>query len=128
MERELSLAVVGLDYDNADGSSRRFEMALCVPGEPVHLVPEPKNRHDRRAVAVMSARGIQLGYLTAERCGYIGGLIAAGEKHEAFFQEPGRSAAVIRVRFGGGRPTMPARVPEMVEAAPIDPDGPEWGA
>lgn len=114
--RELSLAVVGLDYPNRDRSNRRFEMALCAPGEPVYLVREPKNRVDPRAVAVVSVRGIQLGYLTAERCGWIGGRLLAGEDYEAFFQEPTRSAAIIRVRFGGGRPTLPAsREPEDVD-------------
>jgi hypothetical protein len=111
--RELSLAVVGLDYPNADKSNRRFEMALCAHGEPIYLVREPKNRADPRAVAVVSVRGIQLGYLTAERCGWIGSRLLAGEEYEAFFQEPGRSAAIIRVRFGGGRPTLPdPREPE----------------
>lgn len=104
---ELSLAVVGLDFLNADRSNRRFEQALCVRGEPVHLVREPRNRADPRAVAVISARGIQLGYLTAERCGLIGGWLDADVKHEAVFQEPGRAAAIIRARFGGGRLKLP---------------------
>lgn len=65
----LSLAVVGAQYPNRDGSDRRFEILLCTPGEPVELVPEPRNRHDENAVAVRSARGVQIGYLTAERCG-----------------------------------------------------------
>jgi hypothetical protein len=111
---ELSLAVVGLDFPNADRSNRRFEMALCIRGEPVHLVPEPSNRADPRAIAVVSCRGIQLGYLTAERCGLIGGWLAAGEKHEAVFQEPGRYAAVIRVRFGGGRLSLPVERDDVV--------------
>ena len=123
MPLELSLAVVGLDFPNVDKSNRRFEMALCFPGEPVHLVPDPKNRADPRAVAVVSARGTQLGYLTAERCGLIGARLEAGEHYEAFFQEPGRAAAVIRVRFGGGAPTMPAPVAPREEA--LEPD---WGA
>lgn len=131
-ERELSLAVVGLDYPNPDRSksNRRFEMALCTPGEAVELRPEPKNPHDPRAVAVFSARDIQLGYLSAERCGWIGGKIKAGEEYQAVFQEPGAAAAIIRVRFGGGRPTLPA---SRSMGIPIDdfvpdPEGPEWGA
>lgn len=111
---ELSLAVVGLDHPNPDRSNRRFEMALCLRGEPVHFVPEPKNRADPRAIAVVSARGIQLGYLTAERCGLIGGWLAAGVKHEAVFQEPGRYAAVIRARFGGGQMTLPVERDDVV--------------
>lgn len=111
--REVSLAVVGLDFPNEDRSksNRRFEVALCAPGEEVQLVPEPKNKHDRRAVAVFSCRGIQLGYLTAERCGWIGGRLANGEEYVAVFQEARASAAIIRVRFGGGHPTIPAAAP-----------------
>ncbi|TPG14596.1 HIRAN domain-containing protein [Sphingomonas oligophenolica] len=119
---ELSLAVVGLDFPNADRSNRRFEMALCVPGEPVHLVREPRNKADPRAVAVVSCRAIQLGYLTAERCGWIGARIGSGEAFEALFQDHGRHAAVIRVRFGGGTVTLPAPRP-TVEDEPFD-----WGA
>ena len=123
MPLELSLAVVGLDFPNTDKSNRRFEMALCFPGEPVHLVPDPKNRADPRAVAVLSARGTQLGYLTAERCGLIGARLEAGERYEAFFQEPSRAAAFIRVRFGGGPPTMPAPATREVQDLDVD-----WGA
>lgn len=129
--RELSLAVVGLEYPNADGSDRRFEAELCPPGERVDLVPEPKNPVDPRAVAVISARGVQIGYLTAARCGWIGGRIAAGEDFQALFQELRGSVAVIRVRFGGGAPALPTRDRPMRDAEVefyADPDGPEWGA
>src|SRR5690349_9077690 len=43
--------VVGSMHPNADGSNRLFEIALCVPGEPITLVREPKNKHDPSAVA-----------------------------------------------------------------------------
>jgi len=104
---ELSLAVVGLDFPNPDGSNRRFELALMRPGDPVELRREPKNPADPRAVGVFSEGGIRIGYLTAERCGWIGARIARGEAMRAVFQEAGRTAAVIRVRFGGGEPTLP---------------------
>jgi hypothetical protein len=119
--REFSLAVVGINYLNADQSNRRFELAMCVPGEPAHLVTEPTNKHDPAAVAVFSARGIQIGYLTSERCVWIGARIRAGEEQEAVFQDSGRHAATIRIRFGGGSPTLPAPRPK----APA-PDGDEW--
>lgn len=105
--KEFSLAVVGINHLNADHSNRRFELAMCVPGEPAHLVPEPSNKHDPAAVAVFSARGIQIGYLSSERCVWIGARIRAGEEHEAVFQDCARHAATIRVRFGGGSPTLP---------------------
>ncbi|PAX07281.1 HIRAN domain-containing protein [Sphingomonas lenta] len=109
--QELSLAVVGLDFPNADKSrsNRRFEVALCRPGDPVELRPEPKNPADPRAVAVYSERGVQMGYLSAERCGLIGKRLNAGDAYRAVFQEADRHKAVIRVRFGGGEPTLPAR-------------------
>lgn len=109
--QELSLAVVGLDFPNADKSrsNRRFEVALCCPGDPVELRPEPKNPADPRAVAVYSERGVQMGYLSAERCGLIGKRLNAGDEYRALFQEADRFKAVIRVRFGGGEPTLPAR-------------------
>lgn len=125
---EMSLAVVGLDYPNADRTHRRFEMALCTRGEAVKLIREPKNEHDRRAVAVFSARGIQLGYLTAERCGLISGWLESGELCDAVFQEPGRSAAIIRVRFGEGRITLPqAREDVATDWSEEGGDAFDWG-
>lgn len=131
-ERELSLAVVGLDFPNRTKpkGNRRFEMRLCSPGEPVELRLEPKNPADPNAVAVFSARGIQLGYLTAERAPWIGGKIRNGEPFQAVFQEPSASAAWIRIRFGGGTPTLPRPrpAPPSYDDFVPDPEGPEWGA
>lgn len=104
----LSLAVVGADYPNRRGPGRRFEIEICKPGEPVQLVPEPKNPADPRAVAVFSARAVQIGYLTAERCGWIGGMIADGRELRAIFQSKTRYGALIRVAFDGEEPEIPA--------------------
>ena len=138
-QRELSLAVVGLQFANTDKSksSRRFEALLCKPGEPVELRPEPKNPADTRAIAVFSARGVQLGYLTAERAPWIGGKLGAGEEAAAIFQGLGNGIAIIRLRFGGDAPTLPPERPaggDTANRTPIDdefypdPEGPEWGA
>ncbi|WP_380925512.1 HIRAN domain-containing protein [Sphingomonas leidyi] len=129
-ERELSLAVVGIPYDNADGSSRRFELLLCAAGDPVELRPEPTNEHDPRAIAVFSERGVQLGYLSAERCGWIGRMMADGAPVVAIFQEVLETSAVIRARFGGGNPTLPASgAPAASDSDFVpDPDPGIWGA
>lgn len=141
-EREMSLSVVGIAYSNDDKakSSRRFEMLLCSPGDPVQLRREPKNEHDEFAVAVFSDRGTQLGYLSADRAPWIGSKIAAGDDIAGIFQAPGATAAVIRVRIGGGAPTLPPPLPpELPRPTTVDhdatapdfysdPDGPEWGA
>jgi hypothetical protein len=107
----LSLAVVGAQYPNKRGPTRRFEIALCKPGEPVELRPEPKNPADPRAIAVFSERGVQLGYLTAERCGRIGALMRAGREVRAVFQEATSWGAVIRCAFDGEEPVVPALRP-----------------
>lgn len=130
---ETSLAVVGIDYVNADKakSSRRFEVRLCAPGEPVELRPEPNNKHDEHAVAVFSARGIQIGYLSAERAPAIGAKIRAGKPIRAIFQREIATAAIIRVRFDGEEPTLPPAPPPeptRIEEDYADPEGPTWGA
>lgn len=138
---ELTLAVVGIDYPNADKSksSRRMELMICAPGEPVALRLEPRNEFDEWAVAVFSQRGVQLGYLTSQRAPYITKRIKAGEDLVAIYQGLVGKAGYIRVRFDGGQPAVlplpaatPAALPEFVD--PLDdtfvpdPDGPDWGA
>lgn len=123
----LSLAVVGADYPNKTGPTRRFEIALCGPGEPVELRPEPDNPADPRAVAVYSDRGVQLGYLTAERAPWFGSMISSGRVITAIFQEQTRYGAAIRVAFDGQEPELPERAEST---APVyddacDPD-PGW--
>ncbi|SEN08219.1 HIRAN domain-containing protein [Sphingomonas gellani] len=129
---EMTLAVVGLDHPNSDKarSNRRYDALLCVPGEPVELRPEPDNPHDPHAVAVFGARGVQIGYLTAERAPWIGARIRAGEAAVALFQGMGGNAAFVRIRFGGDAPTLPPAAPrsQIAVAEYADPDGPEWGA
>lgn len=113
----LSLAVVGADFPNRKGPTRRFAIAICQPGEPVELIPEPKNPADPRAVAVIDARGVQLGYLSAERCGWISKLMAEGREVTAIFQRAASYGAVIRVAFDGEAPTLPPPAPAPPEPA-----------
>ena len=126
--RELSLAVVGLDFPNVDKSNRRFEMAMCTYGEPVHLVREPKHQADENAIAVVSARGIQLGYITSQRAAIIARWLDAGERYEALFQDRGRSAAIIRTRFGGGKLCLPPERDDLTtDWAEEGGDAFDWG-
>jgi len=111
---DMTLQVVGGIHPNADGSNRLFEIALCMPGEPISLVPEPKNKHDPLAVAVFSARGIQIGYLSAERCGWIGAKIRLGEELRVLFQSAVKGGALVRVGFAGDDPVLPSTRPATV--------------
>ena len=138
---ELTTSIVGIDFPNTDKSrsNRRMEILLCAPGDPVELRREPKNPHDPNAVGVWSTRDIQLGYISAERAPLIGRRMEADET-SAVFQAMHQGNAYIRIRFGGGMPTLP---PVGEDAGPQrrsrpaadrgdgfypDEDGPEWGA
>lgn len=114
----LSLAVVGVDFPNKRGPGRRFEVEICRPGEPIELRPEPKNEKDEHAVAVYSCRGIQMGYIKAERAPWIGAMIRQGRPMAVIFQEQTPWGAVIRVAFDGEEPVLPAARP----VAEPDPD------
>ncbi|KFG90758.1 hypothetical protein BV98_001470 [Sphingobium herbicidovorans NBRC 16415] len=104
--KRLSLAVVGADHPNKKGPTRRFEIALCLPGEPVHLVPEPKNPVDPQAVAVYSDRHIQIGYIRAERAQLIGSALSRGGV-SAIFQEKAQWGAIVRAHLDGTEPVLP---------------------
>lgn len=109
----MTLAVVGGPFQNKDGSNRKFEIRMCLPGERVELRPEPKNKHDPRAVGVFSARDVQIGYLSAERCGWIGGIIRSGREVRAVFQAETGFGAWVRVAFDGEEPTVPEVAPRL---------------
>jgi hypothetical protein len=117
----MSLAVVGAKHKNADGSDRELEIEACAPGEPVELVPEPENEHDPHAIAVFSERGVQLGYISAERAPRIGSFMA---EHDiiAVFQRPSEFGAWIRASFDGEPPVL---TPAMLIAKDEEP--PSWG-
>lgn len=107
----MSFAVVGADHPNKRGPGRRFELAICAPGETVLLIPEPKNPKDPDAVAVYSCREVQIGYITAERCGIVRRLMAGGATCNAIFQASTSYGGIIRATFDGTFPTLPSPTP-----------------
>lgn len=113
-----SLAVVGVAHPNKRGPSRKFAIDLCRPGDPVQLVPEPKNPKDPRAVMVMNNQGMQMGYITAERAPWIGRMIRDGLDLKPIYQEPAEWGAIIRISLDANDPDLP---PER-----IDKSEPEW--
>lgn len=131
----MSLAVVGVQYPNKDKSNRQFEIAVCKPGERIELRPEPKNIADENAVAVYSERGVQIGYLTAERCGRIGSLLRDGVDIRTVFQVQTPWGCWIRATFDGTEPIVDLNArpmkPQMPAGEGVDPDSdfypdPEW--
>jgi HIRAN domain len=118
--RELTLFIAGADFPNRRGPTRRFELKLCAPGEPVELRPEPRNPADPNAIAVFSARGVQLGYVPAERAPWIGGIMKQGREVMAIFQGETAPGGWMRIGLDGRAPTLPP-----VKPAPFIPAEPD---
>ncbi len=68
-------------------------------------------------MAVYSCRNVQIGYLPAERCGYIGALISSGREWKAVFQDLSDFGGWIRIAFDGSEPHIPAQVDQSGEFA-----------
>jgi hypothetical protein len=122
----ISLAVVGVRYDGKRGPTRRFAIELCLPGDPVHLVPEPNNPADERAVMVLNKQGMPMGYITAERCGLVKRQIETGATVNAIFQAAQPWGAIIRATFDGNPPDLP---PDLGSDAPSSDESdfyPDW--
>ncbi|MES2289317.1 MAG: HIRAN domain-containing protein [Pseudomonadota bacterium] len=105
--KHLTLAVVGAEFPNKRGPTRRFAIELLRPGDPVQLIPEPKNPKDPRAIAVFDASGVQMGYLTAERAPLIGNSLRVGREIQAVFQGRAPFGCYIRVAFDGAAIDLP---------------------
>jgi hypothetical protein len=109
---EMSFAVVGARFDNPrckgrPTGNRRTEILLCEPGEPVLLVHETTNRHDANAIAAFSARGVQIGYLSADKTPIVHKANGEGRQPQAIFQAATDWGCYIRVAFGGRVPQLP---------------------
>lgn len=115
----MSLAVVGARWPNKDGSDRMFEILLCTPGEPVELVPQPKHKKDENAVAVFSARAVQIGYITAERAPWVRRILRSGREATAVYQRKSEWGAWIRVAFDGEQPVVAI---ETVDDRSVEPE------
>ncbi|MFC0204703.1 HIRAN domain-containing protein [Novosphingobium soli] len=119
----MSLAIVGADYPNKGKMpGRRFEIALCAPGDPLVLRPEPDNPADEHAIAVYSERGVQIGYVSSERAVRIAQLLRQGHTVNAIFQEATPYGAVARVAFDGQPPELPATRPQPAPEPDFYPD------
>jgi hypothetical protein len=104
---QLSLIIVGADHPNKDGSNRRSEILWSALGEEVHLVPDPKNPVDPQAVAVFSARGVQIGYVRGVQCQLIRTYLSRGRITGAIFQDVHEEGAAIRLGLDGELPSLP---------------------
>jgi hypothetical protein len=101
----------GVTFENEDHVRRQAIIVRCKAGDRLMLKPEPGNRFDHNAVAVLTAAGEQIGYLMRER---------ASELAE-FFSLHGAIPAVI-IQVTGGRPEKPIRGVNIEAEIPPDPE------
>lgn len=80
--------------------------------------PEPDNEFDPYAVAVYSIRGIQLGYVPAERCARMAGMLANGREIAAIYQGRDSQRGYMRVAYDGDIPFLP----KSKQAQPVEQD------
>lgn len=118
MARQLTLPIVGVDFPNRRGPTRRFALELLLPGDTVELRPEPRNPADPNAIAVYSIEDVQIGYLPAERAPFIGQQMSRGDV-AAIFQGMGARGGFLRIGLDGETPTLPP------PSAAVDSE-PEW--
>lgn len=110
---DFCLAGVGERFENEDGSSRQEELARCQRGEHVLLLREPDNRHDPRAVAIISERGVKIGYLGRDRAAWMASKIDRGLPVRAIVDRikgahlPGSPLGiVVRINMDGDEPEL----------------------
>ncbi|HEY0270119.1 MAG TPA: HIRAN domain-containing protein [Sphingomonas sp.] len=108
----LSLAVVGAQFANPrrkgqPTGDRQMEILLCQPGERVELRPEPTNKADQNAIAVYSDRGVQIGYVSADRTLIVQRAWEGARDVRAVFQRANAWGCAIRISFDGSEPVLP---------------------
>jgi len=92
---------VAVSERNPDGVGRQVIIVLLSPGEPLKLVPEPANPHDPNAIAVLNAKGEQIGYLNRDLAVHVTERTRLGCKCRAFVKEvtTGQDQATLGVNL-----------------------------
>lgn len=121
MPAQITLPIVGIDYPNKRGMTRRFAVDLLRPGDPVLLVLEPENPADENAVAVFSVEKVQMGYIPAQRAPYVAKKMR-DDGASAIFQGKGGRGAFIRIAFGDDEPVLPPAQESAADAVEWWPD------
>lgn len=66
MTKTFIVAIVGESFQNDDGTNRQDLIKELKAGQPVLLVADPMNKHDRNAVAVLTTDRHQIGFLPSD--------------------------------------------------------------
>ena len=78
-QRTYTLGVVGESFDNDDGTPRQRIIRQCKSGDPIALRREPDNPYDPNAIAVTTAAGEQIGYLSRHNAEWVSDVLEKTE-------------------------------------------------
>ena len=92
--------VVGLTYPNADGSDRQEIARELQPQDELRLSPEPENRFDKHAIALLAPDGRQIGYCDSRLAGELTRRLAQGLQIRAYVRAVRERNGQIGVGFG----------------------------
>lgn len=68
LERKIFwIHVVGIRYENSDGSSRIKYLLELTNNDKIKLVREPDNPYDENAIKVVYGNNLQIGYIPKEK-------------------------------------------------------------
>lgn len=99
-------AIVGVKFDNDDGTSRRDYLRRCVVGGALSLMREPQNKYDSNAVAVYTPPGVQVGYLGKFLAKTIAASMDAEQVHDCIIKkilrhaDTGVTGCVVAIKIG----------------------------
>jgi hypothetical protein len=90
-ERRIKTKVVGVSFNNADGTRREdLIISKCREGDVLILKRDPRNKYDTNAIGVHLSSGEQIGHLSAALARDLASVMDGGE----------RLAAIVRHRTG----------------------------
>lgn len=87
-----TLGIAGESFNNDDGSSRQKIIKRCSQGDLLDLRREPDNPYDANAVAVFTATGKQVGYLSKDNAEWVAEVMDSGEAVSARVRSTARPA------------------------------------
>lgn len=94
--------LTGERFANADGSDRQARIVQLAIDESLVLEREPGNVHDANAIRVLSAEGVQIGYVAREGARWLavqldGGAMVVAVVDDIVEQDDGAFGVVIRL-------------------------------
>lgn len=94
---EFHTKVVGVTHTNRDGTNRQNVVRRLRAGQPLLLIRDPKNRHDRNAIMICTSGGF---FSSSKQVGFLSAELAA--EYAPFLDAGGQMQAEVTEVTGGG--------------------------